>query len=259
MTYKIKPLPFDPKAIKGLSEKILVSHYENNYSGAVKRLNVIGAQLAELDFAKAPVFVINGLKREELIAMNSMILHEVYFGGLGGGGGPSGALATAIAHDFGSVDRWRTEFAAMGGRGWRVWMGDPRLFATGQTAREPMGGRSYDDVGRRTARPRPRHVRTRLSQGLRRQGSPLCRRLHGKLSAGRMRQRSTSATAARRDLGHVRLRGNPKVRFTPADANSAKPGDGRGAPIAAWSPGPGPGRQRSGRRRGGRRIGSRRR
>ena len=33
---------------------------------------------------------------------------------LGGGGTPSGALADAIANDFGSVDRWRTEFSAMG-------------------------------------------------------------------------------------------------------------------------------------------------
>src|ERR1700722_13055048 len=88
MTYAIKPLSFDPKAIKGLSEKILVSHYENNYSGAVKRLNAISEQLASLDFATAPVFVINGLKREELIAANSMILHEIYFDGLGGGGAP---------------------------------------------------------------------------------------------------------------------------------------------------------------------------
>src|ERR671917_293724 len=80
-----KPMPFDPKSITGISEKVLVSHYENNYVGAVKRLNAIGTQLAELDFAKAPNFVINGLKREELIAANSMILHEIYFDGLGGG------------------------------------------------------------------------------------------------------------------------------------------------------------------------------
>ena len=32
MSYDIKPLSFDPKNIKGLSEKLLVSHYENNYS-----------------------------------------------------------------------------------------------------------------------------------------------------------------------------------------------------------------------------------
>ena len=68
MTYEPKPLSLDPKAIKGISEKVLVSHYDNNYVGAVKRLNAIGAQLADLDFAKAPNFVINGLKREELIA-----------------------------------------------------------------------------------------------------------------------------------------------------------------------------------------------
>jgi superoxide dismutase, Fe-Mn family len=131
MTYEIKPLSFDPKAISGLSEKILVSHYENNYIGAVKRLNAIGAQLAELDYAKAPVFMINGLKREELIATNSMILHEAYFEGLGGGGGPRGALANAIARDFGSIDRWRTEFTAMGkaeggGSGWVILAYSPR-------------------------------------------------------------------------------------------------------------------------------------
>jgi Fe-Mn family superoxide dismutase len=131
MTYDIKPMSFDPKAIQGLSEKILVSHYENNYSGAVKRLNAITAQLAELDFSKAPVFMINGLKREELIAANSMILHEIYFDGLGGGGAPSGGLADAIARDFGSVERWRAEFSAMGkaeggGSGWVILSYSPR-------------------------------------------------------------------------------------------------------------------------------------
>jgi superoxide dismutase, Fe-Mn family len=125
MTYEAKPLSLDPKTIKGISEKVLVSHYENNYVGAVKRLNAIASQLAELDFAKAPTFVVNGLKREELIAANSMILHEVYFDGLGGGGAPSGTLVEAITRDFGSLDRWRTQFSAMGkaqggGSGWVI-------------------------------------------------------------------------------------------------------------------------------------------
>lgn len=131
MSYQVKPLPFDPKSISGISEKVLVSHYENNYGGAVKRLNAIGAQLAELDFAKAPNFVINGLKREELIAMNSMILHEIYFDGLGGASGPGGALAEAIVRDFGSIERWRAEFSAMGkaeggGSGWVILSYSPR-------------------------------------------------------------------------------------------------------------------------------------
>jgi superoxide dismutase, Fe-Mn family len=94
--HEIKSMPFDPSHIKGMSEKILISHYENNYAGAVKRLNAIEAQLASLDWPATPSFLINGLKREQLIATNSMILHEHFFGALGGGGRPAGALAPAI-------------------------------------------------------------------------------------------------------------------------------------------------------------------
>jgi superoxide dismutase, Fe-Mn family len=132
MEYAIKKLPFDPAKIKGLSEKLLVSHYENNYSGAVKRLNAITAQLASLDVERAPVFVVNGLKREELIAANSMIIHELYFDGLGGeGGDPKGALAEALKKDFGSVERWKAEFTATGkalggGSGWVLLAWSPR-------------------------------------------------------------------------------------------------------------------------------------
>jgi Fe-Mn family superoxide dismutase len=131
MAYQPKPMSFDPKSITGISEKVLVSHYENNYVGAVKRLNAIGTQLAELDFAKAPNFVINGLKREELVAANSMILHEIYFDGLGGASKPGTALAEAIARDFGTLERWRAEFSAMGkaeggGSGWVILAYSPR-------------------------------------------------------------------------------------------------------------------------------------
>jgi Fe-Mn family superoxide dismutase len=114
MTYPIKPLRCDPAKLEGLSEKPIVSHYENNYGGAVKRLNVISEQLAALDFAKAPVFTINGLKREELIATNSTILHELYFDGLGESGGPGGKPAEAIKRDFGGSERWAAEFISMG-------------------------------------------------------------------------------------------------------------------------------------------------
>jgi Fe-Mn family superoxide dismutase len=130
-TYTPKPLSLDPRSIKGISEKVLVSHYENNYLGAVKRLGAIRARLAELDFATAPNFTVNGLKREELIALNSAILHELYFDSLGGGGMPSGALLEALARDFGSLARWRSEFAAIGkaeagGSGWVILSYTPR-------------------------------------------------------------------------------------------------------------------------------------
>jgi Fe-Mn family superoxide dismutase len=132
MTYEPKPLPVDAGRVKGLSAKLLESHHDNNYVGAVKRLNAITAQLAALDWATAPNFMINGLKREELIAANSMILHEHYFGALGGEGRePKDSLGAAIKRDFGSFDRWRAEFAATGkaeggGSGWVILTYSPR-------------------------------------------------------------------------------------------------------------------------------------
>ena len=129
--YEPKPLPFDPARIKGMSEKILTSHYENNYVGAVKRLNAIDVELLTLDWKMAPTFVINGLTREELIATNSMILHEHFFNAIGGDGQPTGVLEEAIKRDFGSIDRWRAEFSAMGkaeggGSGWVILTYSPR-------------------------------------------------------------------------------------------------------------------------------------
>ena len=83
---------------------MIVSHYENNYDGAVKRLNLIDEQLAGLDFVKAPGFLVNGLKRKQLIATNSMILHEVFFAGLGDESEPDAGLKEALVSDFGSYD-----------------------------------------------------------------------------------------------------------------------------------------------------------
>jgi superoxide dismutase, Fe-Mn family len=131
MPFTMKPLSCDPSHIKGMSEKLIVSHYENNYGGAVKRLNLIEEQLADLDFAKAAGFLLNGLKREQLIASNSMILHELFFDGLGDESGPNKDLLAAIERDFGSFERWRAEFIAMGkalggGSGWVLLTWSPR-------------------------------------------------------------------------------------------------------------------------------------
>jgi len=131
MPYQMNPLSCDPARIKGMSERLIISHYENNYGGAVKRLNVIEEQLAGLDYATAPGFVINGLKREQLIATNSMILHELFFDGLGDQSGPGTQLTEALSRDFGSAERWRAEFVSMGkalggGSGWVLLSWSPR-------------------------------------------------------------------------------------------------------------------------------------
>ena len=133
MPFQVRPLSFKPPRLKGLSAKLTASHYENNYGGAVRRLNAIRQDLSTLDPATAPGIRLNGLKREELIATNSMILHEVFFDSLGegGGGDPDGALAEAIVRDFGSLAKWRAEFVSMGkalggGSGWVLLTRSPR-------------------------------------------------------------------------------------------------------------------------------------
>ena len=132
MDARTQTLPFDAAALRGLSVKLLQSHHQNNYGGAVKRLNAIRGQLAATPFATAPGYLLNGLKREELIATNSMLLHELYFASLGGDGRTMvPAMALALTANFGSVERWREEFVAMGkalagGSGWVLLTFQPR-------------------------------------------------------------------------------------------------------------------------------------
>lgn len=126
MDLQMRPLSLDLSRLDGLSDRLVVSHHENNYAGAVKRLQAIRKQLAGLDWATAPVFMVNGLKREELVAANSAWLHELYFDVLGGRGAlADGGLQIALERDFGSVDRWHAEFTGLakamgGGSGWAL-------------------------------------------------------------------------------------------------------------------------------------------
>ncbi|MGH9578464.1 MAG: Fe-Mn family superoxide dismutase, partial [Terriglobales bacterium] len=121
-----------PWTLNSLSLKLIESHYENNYGGALRRLNAISAELEALDFARTPGYRLVALKREELVALNSVVLHELYFASLAmSDGKPTEMLARALARDFGSVDRWRDEFMAMGyalagGSGWVLLVYSPR-------------------------------------------------------------------------------------------------------------------------------------
>ena len=144
MTIEVRPLLFKPHRLNGLSDKLLVSHYENNYGGALRRLNAIRAELAALNLAEVPGFTLNGLKREELIATNSMLLHELYFGSIGAERqAMEPAWAMALAANFGSVERWQAEFAACGkaqagGSGWNTGRSSalgPQLDGTGTSSR----------------------------------------------------------------------------------------------------------------------------
>jgi len=123
MRYQLKQIGCRPWTLNGLSLPLMESHYENNYGGALRRLNAITEQLASMDFEKAPGHVLNGLKRDQLTALNSTLLHELFFSSLGGDGQPTKSMSDTLARDFGSLERWRAEFRAMGyalggGSGW---------------------------------------------------------------------------------------------------------------------------------------------
>ena len=120
----VRPLPFDPARLKGLSEKLLTSHHDKNYAGAVKNLNRVEQALAALP-ADAPPFTVAALRDKELTFRNSQRLHEAYFDVLGGDGKQAGAVVGALAKAFGSAARWEAEFRAIGqglagGSGWVV-------------------------------------------------------------------------------------------------------------------------------------------
>jgi Fe-Mn family superoxide dismutase len=123
MRYQIAPLFCRPWTLNGISPRLIESHYEHNYGGAVSRLNALTEELEALDLA-TPAHVVGRLKREEMAALNSTLLHELYFASLGGDGrAVPDFMATAIARDFGSVAGWRQEFVALanslsGGPGW---------------------------------------------------------------------------------------------------------------------------------------------
>ena len=131
MRYQLAPIYCRPWLLNGLSQRLIESHYENNYGGALRRLNAISERLASLDVATTPGYVISELKHQELVALNSTLLHELYFASLGGNGTPVDALAQALARDFGSFERWRSEYVAVGkalagGSGWVVLTYSPR-------------------------------------------------------------------------------------------------------------------------------------
>ncbi|UVO53201.1 superoxide dismutase [Sphingomonas sp. SUN039] len=124
--YVPPPLPVDPAKLTGLSERLIRSHWDNNYMGSVKALNMIAGRLkAALADTSLPPIVHGGLKREYLNRTNSVVLHELYFAGLGGDGKAGGGIAVALASAFGSFAAWeadfrRTAMALAGGSGWCI-------------------------------------------------------------------------------------------------------------------------------------------
>jgi Fe-Mn family superoxide dismutase len=119
-----KPLPFDPSRLAGLSEKLLRSHHENNYTGAVEKLNDVRRRLAEVT-ADTPGHVLHGLAQGEVTFKQSVVLHELYFGNLTGGGASGSVTTKLLADGLGGASAWESRFRALaasiaGGSGWTI-------------------------------------------------------------------------------------------------------------------------------------------
>ncbi|HVU00311.1 MAG TPA: Fe-Mn family superoxide dismutase [Polyangiaceae bacterium] len=122
--HTVVPLPFKSTALNGISEKMIVSHHDNNYAGAVKNLNKVEQELSQIT-ADTPAFVVAGLRQSELTFRNSKTLHEAYFGNLGGDGKRSGTIERALTEAYGTSARWEEHFRATGaglggGSGWVI-------------------------------------------------------------------------------------------------------------------------------------------
>lgn len=119
------PLAFDPAKLRGLSERLVRSHWEDAYCGAVRALNAVERRLAAiLDDPDAPLHVHGALKDEELLCAGSVRLHELYFGSLGGDGRAAPLIERMLSNAFGAFSRWESDFRrtamSMAGSGWAV-------------------------------------------------------------------------------------------------------------------------------------------
>jgi len=132
-TYKVQS--FDHlKGLDGLSDAQIDEHLKL-YAGYVKQVNTLNEDLTSMLAAgKAsgtnPEFA--EITRRLGFEYNGMILHEYYFENLRRAAEPkpsgSSGLAQALAQSFGSMEKWQTDFHAIGemrGVGWVVLFEDP--------------------------------------------------------------------------------------------------------------------------------------
>jgi Fe-Mn family superoxide dismutase len=109
MKYEIAPLFCRPWTLNGISPRLIESHYEHIYGGALHQLNAIARELASLDPGTTPAEVISRLKRDELTALNSTLLHELYFASLGGDGSAGWVLLTYVPRDGRLINQTASE------------------------------------------------------------------------------------------------------------------------------------------------------
>ena len=130
--FTLTPLPYAPEALEPvISARTLEFHHGKHLATYVKNLNaaIEGTPLAELPLEEIIVKAVEGGLTAVFNNAGQVLNHEMYFAQFApagkGASEPAGALKTAIEAAFGSVDAFKSQFAAAGagvfGSGW-VWL-----------------------------------------------------------------------------------------------------------------------------------------
>ncbi len=130
VTYK--PKDFKLSGLAGISDETLEAHF-SLYQGYVKNTNLLNEQIMEMIHSgkasgKEPTYA--ELTRRLGFEYGGMVLHEYYFENLAakGRGQLSKELGAYFEGSFGSPDRWKQAFTAVGemrGVGWAILYQDP--------------------------------------------------------------------------------------------------------------------------------------
>ncbi|MBI4120463.1 MAG: superoxide dismutase [Parcubacteria group bacterium] len=123
-----QPQPFNLGELNGISAKTNEIHEKKLYAGYVNKRNEVEEKLSkitpeELTAGNQTYSYLRGLKEGETFAANGMILHQFFFGILGGNGDPAGTkILAAIEKEWSSFENFKTMFVAcaMVARGWAI-------------------------------------------------------------------------------------------------------------------------------------------
>lgn len=129
--YEPQDFSYLVEKVQGLGPELLKMHFKL-YQGYVANTNKLLGLIDEMNQRGEQTSIAYGaLKRRMGWEMDGMLLHEAYFGNLGGKAAinADSLLYKQIAADFGSYDAWEKDFKSTGlirGIGWVILYRDPK-------------------------------------------------------------------------------------------------------------------------------------
>jgi len=132
-TYTLPPLPYAYNALQPyISEQIMTLHHDKHHQAYVTGAN---AAMEKLDKARKGEIQIDirGVLRDFGFNADGHILHSLFWPSMApagkGGGTPGGKIADQINKDFGSFDKFKTQFSdafkSVEGSGWAMLVYEP--------------------------------------------------------------------------------------------------------------------------------------